>query len=184
MADQIIDPTLAAKTRLAEVLWDSPEARPHMERAMVEKFGDKGKAAIPGYRERESVQSKLDEIDKERAAIRAERDQERAALALERERRSIMDDPDLRIRPDEMPAVEKIMQDELVGTHRAAARLHRAQQKVAEPRGVSFGADIPGLRGAGGDEFKGIIEDPDGWARARTVEIINDFQSGRGDKWL
>lgn len=177
-------PTDNARTRLAETLWNDPETRPHMERAMVQKFGDRAKDAIPTYREREAVQSELQALREERAQEKAQRQQEQATLALERERRRVIDDPDLRIKPDEIPAIEKLMETELIGTHAAAARLHRASQQVAAPRGISFTADIPGLNGAGGDEFKGIITDPETWARTRSAEIISDFAAGRGDKWL
>ena len=180
MAEQIPD----ARTRLAETLWNDPETRPHMEAAMVRKFGDKAKAAIPYYQEREQLARDRYEMQQEREQVRAEREKERAEAELERERKKVLDDPELRIRRDELPAVEKLMQDQLIGTHAAAAKLYRAEQQVATPRGFSFAAEIPGLGGAGGDEYKGLVENPEHWARQRTADIINDFRAGRGEKWL
>jgi len=172
------------RTRLAETLWNDPDTRPYMESAMVRKFGDKAKSAIPLYQEREALYQDRQEWQQEREQIKAEREQEKAQRALEQERRKVMDDPQLRVKPDEIPHIEKLMNDELIGTHGAAARLYRASQHVASPRGFDFAASVPGLGGAGGDEFKGLVDNPDKWARDRTMEILNDFQGGRGDKWL
>lgn len=184
MADPVIPPAPDARTRLAETLWNDPQTRPLMERAMVEKFGDKARDAIPMYREREGIAAELAALRQEREQEKAERIKEQSTQALERERRKIIEDPELRVRPEEIPAIEKLMNDRLIGDHRTAAEFHRASQQVAAPRGgVSFAAEIPGLNGAGGDDFKDIIADPDGWARRRTVEIMNDFSAGRGDKW-
>ena len=94
-----------------------------------------------------------------------------------------MDAPDLQIREDEIPAVEKLMETELIGTHRGAARLYRAQQTVATPRSDTSLMQIPGVAGAGGDEYKGLVENPDAWGRQKAHEILNDFRKGQGSKW-
>lgn len=173
-----------ARTQLAEALFNDPETRPLIEQGIVKKWGDKGKAAIPGYGLREAMEQDRAALAAEREQWRAERERDKAERELERSRRSVYDDPTLRIQPHEIEHVEKMMVERSIGEHRAAAELYRAnQQRVAEPRGISFAADVPGLNGAGGDEFKGIIADADGWARNRAAEIINDFRAGRGAKW-
>ena len=173
------DPRVA----LVESLYNDPAIRPKVEDLLVDKFGDKARAAIPGRSEREALAREREEWRKERDADREERARERRDRDLNLARKTVMDDPTLRVRADELPQIEKIMVERGVGTYADAAKLHRAEQTVAQPRGFSFNADIPGLRGAGGDEFKGIIDNPEAWARDRAAEIIQDFQQGRGAKW-
>lgn len=174
---------LDAKTRLAETLWNDKETRPYLEAAVAKKFPD-AVHSMPGYEARQIGVQTVGAVKQMLDADRAERVADKAKEALARERQSIMDDPELRIREDEIPAVEKLMETELIGTHRGAARLHRAQTTVATPRSETSAMEIPGLQGAGGDDFKGIIENPDKWARDKSHQILNDFRAGRGNQWL
>ena len=181
------DPTseLDAKTRLAETLWNDPETRPGMEALVAKKFPH-AKGAMPAFVVREEnarttaeLRKIIDDDKKERMAERATRD-------LETVRAQLMADPELHVRADEIEPIEKLMVEETIGSHKAAARLYRAQQQVAAPRSEyeSSSMQIPGLRGAGGDEYKGLVEDPDAWARDRSHQILADFRNGRGNQWL
>ena len=96
-----------------------------------------------------------------------------------------MEDPELRITEDEIPEVEKIMQDSTLGpiaSHKAAAMLYRSMQAVATPRPFALTADVPGM-GASAEQYKGILDDPQKWRGGRIEEIVNDFRNGRGHKW-
>lgn len=179
MAETDID----EKTRLSETLWNDPETRPYLEAAVAKKF-PQATHAMPGYEARQIGAATVAAVKKIVDTDKAERQSEKAQQVLARERQSIMDDPELRIREDEIPAVEQLMETELIGTHRGAARLHRAQTTVATPRSETSAMEIPGLQGAGGDDFKGIIENPDKWARDKSHQILNDFRAGRGNQWL
>lgn len=172
------------RSQLAESLWNDPETRPLLEEAVVRKFGDRGKAAIPLYQDREQLAQERAEMRAEREQWRAERQQELAGRALDMERRKILDDPVLRIKPDDIPHVEKLMEEQTIGSHRAAAQLYRQQQQIAAPRGTGFAAEIPGMNGAGGEHFAGIVQNPDAWARKQAEQIIADFAAGRGEKWI
>lgn len=173
---------LDARTRLTEILWNDPEAKADMQKHIARKFPN-GPAAMPDYTARVEGQKTVAEVKQIVAADKAERAAERNAAELEKARRSIIDDPELRIRPDEIEAVEKLMLEETIGSHRAAARLHRAQQTVATPRSDTSMMQIPGVSGAGGDEYKGLVENPDAWGRSKAHEILNDFRKGQGSKW-
>lgn len=83
----------------------------------------------------------------------------------------------------EIPAVEEIMTKELVGSHKAAAEIHNARKVVAAPVGGGGRLGIPGIGGAGGEDYKGLVEDRSRWASERAHEMITDFRSGRGSKW-
>jgi len=160
---------------LAEALWNDPETRPDLEKIIKKKFPH---APIPTFEARQEGERVLGEVHKERDAFRKEMETERQRTGLATARREIMDDPDLQIRPDEIQAVEKLMQDEVIGTHKAAARLYRAQQQVGAPRVEPGGPlEVPGLGGAGGDEYKGILTDPL-WGRKKAHQVLNEFRRG------
>lgn len=175
-----------ARVQLAEALWSDPETGPTMRELVAKKY-PQAKSQMPDLVFREQAQ-------KDRAAWQAELDKERAErLAerrerdLERLRRGVIDDPVLRVQPTELEPIEKLMTEEGIGTHRAAAEVYRARQTAANPPrlgGYAGAMQVPGHGGAGGDYFKGIIENPDQWAREKSQEIFNDFANGRGDKWM
>ena len=165
-----------ARALLAEALWSDPETRPELEKIIKKKFPH---APIPTFEARQEGERVMTEVRKEREEWRKETAAERARGELVTARREIMEDPDLHIQAGEVAAVEKLMQDELIGTHKAAARLYRAQQQIAAPRPEPGGSlQVPGVRGAGGNEFKGIVENPDQWARDKAHEVLAEFRRG------
>ena len=170
-----------ARAMLAEALFNDPEEGPKIREIIARKF-PKTKGMMPDLVIREESEKTRAEIRKEREEWKREQDQERNQRALDRAREELLADPELKVRAEELPAIEKLMQDELIGTHKAAARLYRAQQVVAAPRGSSL-MEVPGLNGAGGAEYKGLVENPDKWAREKAHEVISDFQKGQGHKW-
>jgi hypothetical protein len=181
---------LDARTRLSESLWNDPETRPEMERIVKKKFPN---APIASHDLRVEGERILSEVRKERAAFADERKAVRQEDHLREARETLLADPELHVRPEEIPAIEKLMQEELIGSHRAAARLYRAQQTVATGRTEPPGGplSVPGLNGAGGDEFKWLVPALggdksvlDSVTRTKAHEIISDFRNGRGDRWL
>lgn len=181
MATPVSDEVLEAQRQLAAKLFEDPDARRDMEKHTARLYP---KAHIPQVELREEANKVREEIKKERE----EWDKQRAAEKWERERnaawQALKDDPDLHVTDAEIPEIEKLMQEELIGNHRTAAKYYRAQQQVAAPSGVSLGMSVPGVKGAGGDYFKGIVDDPDAWARGKSEEILNDFARGQGNKWI
>ncbi len=183
---------LDAKVRLTESLWADPETRGLIEQAVVKKYPAAAEH-IPAVAARKATEGVLAEAAKlnedTRSALRADE----ARRALETARREIQEDPTLRIRPDEVAAVEALMTDEkagLIGSHRRAAELYRAQRQVASAKTGGFSTmQVPGLHGAGGDDYKWLapgIGNPmmlDKVTRERSELILNDFANGRGDKW-
>jgi hypothetical protein len=193
----VAEPTqeLDARVRLTEELWNDPETRPLIEQAVVKKY-PKAVQHVPGVairQESEKVLAEATKIKEDTLAIKLEMERKDA---LERARREIMDDPLLQIREDEIAAVESLMTDEkegLIGSHKRAAQLYRAQQAVASSQtagGVYSTMQIPGVEGAGGDDYKwlapgvGKSQVLDQVTRKRAEEIINDFRAGRVAKWL
>src|SRR3990167_8460054 len=90
---------------LAEALWNDPETRPDLEKIIKKKSPP---APIPTFDTRQEGERVLGEVRKERDAFRKETEAERQRGALATARREIMDDPDLQIRADEVPAIEKL----------------------------------------------------------------------------
>lgn len=183
---------LDAKTRLTESLWSDPETRSIIEQAVVKKYPQAAEH-IPAIAARKATEGVLAEAAKLNDETRSTLRQIEAQRALELARREIQDDPTLRIRPDELEAVEALMTDDkagMIGSHRRAAQFYRAQQTVASPQaGAYHTMQVPALRGAGGDDYKWLapgIGNPtalDQAARERAEAILNDFAAGRGDKW-
>lgn len=177
MADEELDP----QTKLTRALWDDPETRPFMEEAVAKKFPDKAPSLLPGRSVRQQGEAILGEIKKEREALKGEIEAEQQRRRLEAERDKIRAKG---VSDDEIPLVEKIMTERLVGTHEDALTLYRQEhQEVATPRSIYSTMDVPGLRGNHGDEFKGvnggpsIIADRDVWARNMADQIANDFRA-------
>jgi len=182
MADEI---EVTPEVKLARTLFDDPETRPLIEEAVAKKFPN---APIPGRKERLEGQRVLDEVRKEREAFKAEVEAERGRTLLESERNRARAKG---ITDAELPAVEQLMKDRLIGDHETAAEFYRSTQQVAAPRSIYSTMDVPG-RGNHGDEFKGvnggpsILQDRDQWARQMTDQILNDFHanpSGAAKKW-
>ena len=134
------------------------------------------------------------EIAKERAAFKQEMEAEKAARARQAAIDEIKADPELRIKDDEIPALEKVMAERFVGTYKDAARLHRMENRVAAPRRTSKSMEMPGLSGGGGTEFDWLKP---AWANRdgsvldkvtnrRVNEILDDFDrdpQGAAQRW-
>jgi len=171
-----------AKVLLAEKLFSDPESRAVMQELIAKKFPT-ATAAMPDYLARKTVEAELSKDREDRAKERAEREEYRREKARDTERKKILT---MGLASDEeIPAIEKLMDDELIGSHEVAAReFRRRNMPVAAPRSDSRSMRVPGVKGAGGDEFKGIVEDTEQWARDRAEEIMNDFAAGKGAKWM
>lgn len=168
-----------AKAALAEYLFNDAETGPIMRDMVAKKF-PKVKASMPDVLVREELSTVRSEIKKEREDFRAERDREREERAYRAAVDEIKSDPDLHITDDEIPIIEKKMKDEVIGTHRAAARLYRAEQQIAAPRSMTGGPlEVPGVMGAGGDDYKDIVQNPELWGRKMAHRVIAEFQHGR-----
>ena len=184
MAEQ--DQTQDSKAALAEYMFNDEEIGPLMRDFIAKRF-PKSKGSMPDVAVREVARTTVAEIQKEREDFRKERDEDRNRRVYEQAITEIKTDPDLHIRDEEIPEIEKLMKDEQIATHRGAARYYRTMQQVAAPRSTEPAGSpmsVPGVSGAGGDEFKDIVSNPERWGRNMAHTIITDFQNGRGQRWL
>lgn len=169
-----------ARTRLVESLWNDDEARGELA-ALIEKHA-------PGTHQRAAIRQTLTGVEKakadleaERAAIRKEREEERQRTTVDGARRSLIQSG--LASEAEIPEIEKLMREKYIGDYPSAAQLYRHSQQTAAPRTYANpSADVPGLGGAGGEDFKGIIEDakanggiPVNWRRKTYTTILNDY---------
>lgn len=178
MANEQVD----IRAVLMEALDNDPETRPKFRALVKQKFP---KAPIPEVDLDQRFEAHKTELRQELEAERLARKKDKDAADLAAARRAVMEDPELRITEDEIPEVEKIMQDSTLGpiaSHKAAAMLYRSMQAVATPRPFALTADVPGM-GASAEQYKGILDDPQKWRGGRIEEIVNDFRNGRGHKW-
>ena len=170
-----------AKGTLAEYLFNDPEIGPIMRDKIAKDF-PKTKASMPDVIVREQTGAVLTEIKQERAEYRAERDRDRNERAWAASVAEVKDDPDLHVTDAEIPILVKKMSDETIGTLRGAARLYRAEQQIAAPRSTAaFGPlEVPGVNGAGGDDYKDIVQNPELWGRRMAHKVLGEF--GRGQR--
>jgi len=136
-----------SKTLLAEAMYDDEEMKPLMQEWAEKKY--------PGTRARMETAGALaqvrQEIRTEREKDRAERAAEKAQDARDKAIASIKRDPGLMIREDEIPAIEKLMAERLIGTWEDAAFLYREKNKVAAPvqSRWSSSIEVPGVADTG-----------------------------------
>lgn len=178
-----VDPKVA---ELVDLLWNDPETHDDVA-ALIEK---KAPGAIERTRQIKTVETLRDELAKdrqERAKWKEEEEKAKRERAWEDERRRVVA---LGLCTEEdLPEIEKLMVGELIGKLDVAAKLYRQQQHVAAPRPSTAGRLlVPGLNGAGGDEFKGLFArdatERDRWASDRARQILDDFAHNQGTKWL
>lgn len=173
-----------AKALLAEHLFTRPKARPVMEDLIAQELGDKAADAIPGYRARKEVDKRLAELDAKIAAF----DQREAAATARREfdaEWSRVVSAGL-VSDEDRAEVEKIMAERKTANYEDAAERLAAQRRaaIAPPRSDARTMQVPGVKGAGGDWFKGIIENPEEWGRNAAEQVIEDIKRGHLSKHL
>jgi hypothetical protein len=151
--------TQDARAVLLESLWGDEEIRPALQDLIAKKH-PKTAATMPEVGVRRAIDAARTELQSEREKFRLEREQERNVAEVRRRREEIVsgftarDGSRVKIAPADVEAVEKLMIDEGIGSHRAAAELYAAQTRVAAPTpSTGRNMEIPGRRGAGGDEY-------------------------------
>ena len=167
---------------LMEALDTDPETRGDFRKLIKRKFP---KAPVPEVDFQAALDQHTQKMEERLDAALADRKKDKDQADLAAARRAVMDDPDLRITQEEIPEVEKLMQDPTLGpiaSHRAAAMLFRQMTQLATPRPFAATLDVPG-RGASAEQYKGILDDPQRWRSGKIEEIVNDFRNGRGHKW-
>lgn len=195
------DKTKQSMGELAALMYDDADFKVPEGMTLKQAMDAYAEQRFPGTQARISAQRVKDqtiaEVRKEREEWRAEQEKEKAARQRERAIAEIQADPALRIRDDEIPALEKVMAERFIGTYKDAARLLRMESQVAAPRRSSASMDIPGLHGAGGSEFDWLkpafatLEQGGGGVldkvtKRRVAEILDDFDrdaSAAATKW-
>lgn len=181
-----------ARALLAESLWnhEDEEVRTGF-RSLIAKAHPKAKAQMPDVIVREEGSKLLAEGRKMIEDLRKEREAEK----IERERESWQsrlvkgfkapDGSHQKVNAEDIPEIEKLMVEHSTASPEMAAFAYLAQKRVAAPTAEpqSYGVRIPGQAGTG-DFFKGIMDNPDAWAREKAHSMWADLKAGRGQQWL
>src|SRR5437762_4049302 len=198
MPDEINEAERNAIAALHQSLWDDPDVGPEFKKLIAKKH-PKAREKMPDLMAREAVDAELVTLRKERDEDRKEREAERNARLLEQRRRKMTegftarDGSTVRLSPEDIPNVEKLMLEEGIADHETAAFLFETSRRVAAPRAsYSSRAEIPGVNGAGGDDYKWIVPGVNGdrtaldqVTRDQANRIWDDLRNGRNrDKWL
>jgi hypothetical protein len=153
---------------LLEEMWGDEEQRPQLQ-AWIKKHHPK--ARIPELDARAAVKAEIDEWRKEREEDRKAREKERDAASLAKARASIVEEG--LIEESDIPEVEKLMRDHLIGDHQTAARFFQMTQRTAAPRSTPVQMPV-------GEEFKGVYKDWQAWRKKRAYDVFNEIVEARG----
>jgi len=164
---------------LIEGLWDDPRTRPMIAAAIETKHP----GSVPGFHV-SRLQTEL-QSERDRAkAINDKAEQDQRERDLTKARRGVLE---AGLTEADVPEVEKLMQDELIGTHKTAAEiLRRRRQEVVAgaTRGRPGAWERPGQDKAN-KWFEGvsggpsIAQDRRTWAKDRAHDILADFERQR-----
>jgi hypothetical protein len=168
--------TERATALLTQKLWEDPRTRGKLAEA-IETLNP---GSVPGYGLSQLAARAKEETDK-LTKLREDGERDKAARDLARAREGVIR---AGLTEADIPAVEKYMQDNLVGRHDVAAehlKHQRQREQIAAPRSHPMSWQVPG-RGEQkeGDAFKGLNPGTRrDWAKNRAAEILNDFERGR-----
>lgn len=169
-------PATPSEVRLARSLFGNPKTRPGMQKLIRELHPE---ADLPELDARAAVADARAATDRAtKAAERLENDA--VTRRLEDERAKVVA-AGLATR-EEIPAIEKLMQDVPMGDHMAAARYHRTLTAPAAPTTTSRGSYVmPGKDGSAFFKglFTGNFDDATKWAAERAYKDVADLRAGR-----
>lgn len=184
---------------LLETLYNDDEIRPALQ-ALIAKKHPKTIATMPDFSARQEIDKAKAEWRKEVDAEKASRDAERNAGELARRRAEIKqgftgrDGQRVQVTDDDVAAIEKLMVEEGIASHRAAAELYTAQRRIAAPSAThSRSVYLPGTGLDARDDYKflepGLKGDRsalDRAARDEAERVWADLRAGgsRADHWL
>lgn len=185
-----LDKDVIAAHAIMRSLADDPDTGPQLERLIAKKH-PAAASKLPRMAAESAVAPVVKRLEDTLAGIE-KRDKERETNAwLAQQRRRLVEGfrgPDgtfVKIDAADIPKIEKQMYDDGIAQHEHAAFLFHTQRQAAKPRTTfSSSMQIPGRKGAGGEWFKGIMDDPDEWARDKAGQIWDDIKNGRGQQWL
>ena len=175
---------------LAELAYEhDPESK-----GALDKFAE---GQLPGVRSQVKTEKLLlaaeQRIDKKSAEFDLRVEQEKADRVRERALATIKGDPNLRIKDEEIPEVEKVMLKRGIGNYEDGAYAYRRENQVAAPAVTrNLTMEVPGLDPQDGLEWmKGIIRPGfgvdlnllDRRTKRQAQTIMDDYANGRGSKW-
>lgn len=178
------DDRLLRAGALATEMWrksakDDPDLRRKMEDWIKTNHPD---AEIPGYEARTAFDREAAELRKLREQLTADAERDKTTRLLDTEREKIIR-LGLATRED-IPEIEKLMRDRLIGDHTTAAEFYRRSREIAAPRSSAV-IEVPGINGAGGAEFKwladvaeGSREDLDKATLKEAYRVLDEVRAG------
>ncbi len=183
---------------LAAMMYEDPDFKVPEGMTVKQAMDQWTETRFPGTQARMAAQRVAQQttadIAKQRAEFKQEIEAEKAARVRQAAIDKIKSDPTLKIKDEEIPAVEKVMAERYIGTYEDAAKLHRMENRVAAPRRTSHSMEVPGMAGGGGAEFDWLKP---AWANRdgsvldkitnkRVAEILDDFDrdpQGAAQRW-
>lgn len=187
MSDKEVD----NRALLSESLWRHPDQQIRDDyQALIARAHPMAKEHLPAVVVREEGAKMLARGEKLIAdfeARQAKRDIESERTSWQSRLLKGFKGPDgstLKVAPEDIPEIEKVMVEHSTASPEMAAGYYLAQKRVAAPSSApSYGIRIPGQEGTG-DHFKGLMANPDAWAREEANKMWGEFKAGRGQQYL
>lgn len=170
---------LARVAGMTQALYDDPEIGPELDKLIEKKFPD---AKNPRATMRKEADSHVASVKKIADEVRAELRKEQTQRELAAERAAIREfgfNPDS---PDDIKAVEELMEKETIGSHRTAAEVLARRKEVASAGvGGPERWQMPGEKVS--DRYKGILDNRGrynpNWGIERGYEAFNELQAAK-----
>lgn len=175
-------------------LYNDPETRATYEDIVAKKF-PKAAAAMPERQMRQTLDAKLAEIDRKSAELDKKIEKVGAVSDTEKRRERLLKGfkaPDgtwVQVSREDLVKIEEQMLQSGNADHDTAAWRFVRERDVAVPRSSAPNRSmlVPGLKGAGGDEFKwleagikGDLSDLDRVTRAEAYRVWDEVTSNGG----
>jgi len=175
--------------RMVRELFHDPETKVETQRLIAKKF-PKAREEMPELRVRDEIEAAKKDLNATLAEIKAERDKQGVEATRLKAIQEAMDDPKIRLRPEEVEEVQKLMVSRFIGNYKDATKLYRAETAVAAPR-LDSTVWMPGQQESDDEFYKKLWNTPIGEVGATTRDklvaqesqkMLHEFQTGEGQR--
>lgn len=173
MADELTDAQQASLLQiggLAQHLWNKdPEFKREFQKAAKTHIPG---LSVPEVEARQAAEDAIKPHVEETRKLRAELERRDITDRTEREWQKVYQSG--QVSESDRPEVEKLMTERLIGDIGTAAEFYSTQRRLATPRSASTPMRIPS-----GENFKGLLRDPQRWSREEAYKAVAEIEAAR-----
>lgn len=158
------------KSRLADALYNDPKTRGEFLK-LVKKH--KPDLRIPEVDVETELEARLQPLQQKILDFEGKQLEREAQINQRAARRRVLNEGF--VTEDELPEVEKLMNERNIGDLEAAAELYHHRKQVAAPRLGPTPLRLP--------NYKGLFADRRNWGRAEAYKVINELAAARNRRF-